>query len=95
MLTQNRCKYHIFIILEHVYFIAKDNSTGYAFNYQDNFLFCCSLVTLYLAYIKNRRVVDGVIDCDLTEYSSHALADSVHKEKRNERILVTRSRNGE
>ena len=34
-------------------------------------------------YVKNNRVLDGVMDIDLTEYSSHALADAMNKDNRN------------
>ena len=44
---------------------------------------------------KNNGVLDGVIDCDSTEYSSHTLADAVNKEIRNDWIMVTRDKNGE
>ena len=44
---------------------------------------------------KNNGVWDGLIDCDSTEYYSHALADAPNKEIRNNWILVTRYKNGE
>ena len=44
--------------------------------------------------VKNNKVLDGVMDRDSTEYSSHTLTDSVNKENRNDWIFVTISRNG-
>ena len=44
--------------------------------------------------VNNKGVLDGVMDRDWTECSSHALAGAVNKEYRNDWILVTRSRNG-
>ena len=55
--------------------------------------------------IKNNGVIDGVMNCesteyngivdsDLTECSSHALAEFVDGENRNYLILVTRSKDG-
>ena len=41
----------------------------------------------------NDGVVDGVMDCDSIEYSSHTLADAVNKENRYYWILVKRSMN--
>ena len=40
--------------------------------------------------VKNIYVIDGFMDCDLTEYSSHALAEVTDGENRNYWILVTR-----
>ena len=36
----------------------------------------------------------GVTDCDSTEHSSHALANTVDYKNGNEWVLVTRFRNG-
>ena len=44
--------------------------------------------------IKSIRVSDKIIERDKTEYSSHALADVMYGENRNDWILVTRSRIG-
>ena len=44
--------------------------------------------------VKNNGVLDGVMYCDSTEYSSHTLAGVVDGENRKECILVTRSRIG-
>ena len=44
--------------------------------------------------VKNNGVLDGVIDCDSTEYSSYTLANDVNQEKSNDWILATRSKNG-
>ena len=43
---------------------------------------------------KNKAVWDKFMDHDLTEYSSHALAEVVGGGKRNDWILVTRYRIG-
>ena len=44
--------------------------------------------------VKNNRVTDEIITRVKTEYSSHALAEVVDGKKRNEWILITRSRTG-
>ena len=47
-----------------------------------------------LPNVKNIRVVDEIMERDKTECSSHALTEVVDGEKRNDWILVTRSRIG-
>ena len=44
--------------------------------------------------VNNNEVADGVADFDLTEYSSHTLANTVEHTNGSEWFLVTRSRNG-
>ena len=43
--------------------------------------------------VKNNGVMDGVTDCDSTEYSNLALANTVNGENGNEWVLVTIYRN--
>ena len=38
--------------------------------------------------------MDGVTDCDSAGYSSHALANAMNQENRNEWVLIRRYRNG-
>ena len=40
--------------------------------------------------VNNNRVMDGVTDCESTEYYSHALANTVNQENVNEWILLPR-----
>ena len=44
--------------------------------------------------VKNNGVLDGVMDCESTEDSSHAFTNAVNQENNNYWIMVTRSRNG-
>ena len=44
--------------------------------------------------VNNIGVLDGVMDFDLTEYSSPAIYDAVNKENRNDWILVAIYSNG-
>ena len=52
------------------------------------------LVEVLRENLNNNGVLDGVMDCDLTEYSSPAIYDAVNKENRNDWILVTIYSNG-
>ena len=45
-------------------------------------------------YVKNNGVMDGVMDFESTEYSSHALTNNVNQENGNEWFLVTISSDG-
>ena len=44
--------------------------------------------------VRNNGVLDGVMNCDSAEDSSHALNNDVNQDNKNDCILVTRYSNG-
>ena len=59
---------------------------------------CCTGSAIFLVgcvlSVNNNGLLNGVMDRDSTEYSSHALANAANKEISNDWILVTGYRNG-
>ena len=57
-------------------------------------LSCLTEFLPYITFFNKTKVMYGVTDCELAEYSIHALTNILNQENVNELVVVTRSRNG-
>ena len=75
------------------YIMTKNGSDTYYAKHVNNIRGLWELLETGRENINNNGVLDGVMNLDLTEYSTHALTDAMNKWNKNDWILVTRYRN--